>query len=146
MKSFMTSTLVVGLLIGGAIASPQASSSQKEKVLKTTTVKGKFVGYEVGDYVHARIVGTDGEEQTYYIGGGGMEYFLAEFHNKPGTFTVITVLSNIPEAGGMIEVERIESAKIGKVSSKSWWTSLRKRKSLAAIEKAYRPKIQKITR
>jgi hypothetical protein len=146
MKPLTTTVLVMALLIGGATASPPKPSAQKEKVLKTTTLKGKFVGFEVGDYVHARIVDSAGEEQTFFVGGPGLDYFLSNYPNKSGTFTIRTVRSNIPEAGGMIEIERVESAKFGTVTSKAWWTSLRKRKSLKAIEKEFRPKIDKLTR
>lgn len=110
-------TLILGLAL---MSQPLALSGQtkpqtklpKDVVLRTWKVTGKFVGFEAGDYVHALIKPKKGEENSTFINGYGLDYFLAVNANKTGEFTVQTVKTYVQEEGGS---DRDRSGHLGKV-------------------------------
>ncbi len=144
-------TLILGLAL---MSQPLALSGQtkpqtkvpKDVVLRTWKVTGNFVGFEAGDYVHALIKPKKGEEISTFINGYGLDYFLAVNANKTGEFTIQTVKTYVQEEGGVIEIDRVISAKFGKTDFATWWKSTRKSMSTAQIEKKYDPLVQKLTK
>lgn len=143
--SLRTAALVTSLLVAASLTVAAQNKPGPDKVKRTYTVRGTFVGFEVGDYVHA-IIKTSKGERTFFIGGAGLDYYLAEKGKKSGTFTVQVVDSYIEEAGGRMEIDRISAARIGKQSSAAWWSATRRKMSLDAISKKYEPMVQKLVR
>lgn len=135
--------LLVVLLFG---LTSVLAQDKNEKVKSTKTITGKFVGFESGDYLHAIIKDSKGEEVTFFIGGVGLDFFLATHANKSGSFTYQNVEVYMEEAGGRVTIERLTKAKVGKETSTSWWAALRKKMSLDAINKKYQPAVEKLTR
>lgn len=150
MKQISVRTLIVLAIACHPLAvSAQGSSLKKQPkdvVLSTRSVTGKLTGFETGDYVHAIIVPKKGEEVSAYLHGYGLEYFLAVYANKPGVFTVQTVKSYIEEAGGVIEIDRITSAKFGKVTFASWWKATRKAMTADQIDKKCQQLVRKLNK
>jgi|GEM_PF-2167949 len=143
--------IVLGLaLVFHPLAVPAQNKSAKKPpkdvILKTETVTGKFVGFETGDYVHALITPKKGETFSVFIRGYGLDYFLAVNANKTGLFTIQTAKTYIEEAGGVIEIDRVTSAKFGKTTFAGWWKATRKSMTPAQIDKKYEPLVRKLTK
>lgn len=128
------------------LAQPRLETAQKEVVLRTRYVSGTFLGFETGDYVHAIVKTGKSKERSFFIGGAGVDYFLATHVGERGTFTYEVVDSHIPEAGGRMRTERLVRAKFGSASSTSWWKRQTAAKPLEDLEKEYQPLVQKATR
>lgn len=122
------------------------AQDKSEKVKSTKTITGKFVAFESGDYLHAVIKDSKGEEVSFFIGGVGMDFFLATHAKKTGTFTYQEVEVYMEEAGGRITIARLSKAKVGKETDASWWAAQRKKLSLDAINKKYQPAVDKLIR
>ena len=133
---------LTALLLTTSVAQAQ---SKKEVIKATKTVRGTFLGFEVGDYVHAVIKDSKGQRRSFYIGGAGVDLYLSNHVKKSGTFTYQLVNCFMEEAGGRVDIERLQSAKIGAQSSVTWWKSIRKRMSLDAINEKYQPMVNKAT-
>ncbi len=142
MRPLCCTLAVFSLLAAQAVAGPQ---NKKDVIKSTHTVRGKVVGFEIGDYQHVMIETSKGE-QSYFIGPLGLDYFLAAFAKKAGTFTIQVVDTYIPEAGGRETIERVSNAKIGSTSFAPWWKAQRKRASIEKLDKEFQPKIAKLTR
>lgn len=140
-------TALVPVILLPLIASAsQVETSKKDVVLKTRMVRGTFVGFEVGDYVHAIVKGKDGNERSFFIGSPGLDYYLATKLDQEGSFTYQVVDSYIPEAGGRMRTERMIEAKVGKTGSKRWWKAKKAANTLEALDKEFGPLVQKATR
>ncbi len=141
MNKFPLACLATVLLVA-----PSTFGQSKKEIIKATkTVRGTFLGFEVGDYVHAVIKDTKGQERSFYIGGPGLDFYLAKNVKKSGTFTFQVVNCFIEEAGGRMDIERMKSARIGSQSSEAWWKSIRKKMSLDSINKKFEPLVGKAT-
>jgi len=138
-----TSLLAVSALV--LLTSVGLAQNKKEIVKATKTVRGTFLGFEQGDYVHAVIKDAKGQRQSFFIGAPGVDFYLAVNKGKRGSFTYQVVNCYIEEAGGRMDIDRLESARIGKQSSVSWWTNLKKRMSLDAINKKFEPLVARAT-
>lgn len=114
-----------------------------EKVKAVKTIGGKFVNFEMGDYVHANIKKTDGKIKSFTIGNYGLDYFLAEYKDKPMSFTYEIVDAYVPEAGGNMTFERLKSAKVGALPFESWIKQLKKKYTFEQIEKKYEALVNK---
>lgn len=140
-----TSLLSLALIAPAVLSATSFSqTTPPDKVLSTKTIRGKVVRFETGDYVHAIIKTTKGEELSFFISGPGTDYYLALNANKVGSFRIQTVKSHIEEAGGVMEIERISWAKIGKQSSSEWFKAQRKKYSFEQMEQKYGPLVQKL--
>lgn len=141
-------SLAIGIAALSVVASGAAPCQQNKKdiVKSTHSFKGSLVGFETGDYVHAIIKDAKGHERTFFIGGAGLDYYMAVNAKKPGTFTYQVVDSYIEEAGGRMVIERLTKAKIGKVDSKAWWKAQMKGSSWEKLSKKYEPLVSKLTR
>lgn len=122
------------LLIGcgsgeGEEAAPAAGANRAEpeqgpKVLRSQTVEAVFTGWDQGDYVWARMKMKGQEEFGAWSGPSPIDLFLDAHIGKPLTVTVETILADVPEAGGRIEVQRIAAARLGGLTAAAWWRSL----------------------
>jgi hypothetical protein len=122
---------------------PTMAAQNRDRVIATRTVKGTLKGFEVGDYTHAVIKLQNGKEESYYIGGTGVDYFLALHKGEPMVITYQIVDSYIPEAGGKMKIERISAARAGTETSATWWKKTRAKYSVNQIEKKYGGLVEK---
>ena len=120
------------------------SAQKRDKVIATKSVTGTLKGFEVGDYQHAVITLTNGKEESYFIGGVGLPYFLALHKDEPLVLTYQVVDSYIPEAGGTERIERLSGARAGKLTYASWWRKMRAKHSVAQLEKMYGEMVEKL--
>lgn len=118
---------------------------KKDIVKATKTIAAKLMSFEVGDYVHAILKDAKGKEHSMWIDGEGVDYFLAIHAKKMLTIKYQTVSTYIPEAGGRETIDRIISAKFGKLDSATWWKAERKKSSVEALTKKYDPLMQKLS-
>jgi len=104
-----------------AAASGNAAATQRE------TVTGTFAGWEMGDYLWARIAVPGGEPfQAMVQGqrGDPIALFLEANRGRPVTVEVTTGMMNIPEAGGEMEMSRITAARNAAGTAQAWLAGL----------------------
>ena len=103
----------------------QASPASRDQVLRTETVSGTFTGWEMGDYLwgHIQVAGRR-EPISAQPGPTPIELFLDANRGRPVTVEIATVRTEIPEAGGMTEIQRITSARNAAATADSWWAGL----------------------
>ncbi|MEA3031919.1 MAG: hypothetical protein QOG13_3244 [Sphingomonadales bacterium] len=127
--------LVLCLLILTAAAQPGRAP---DRVIRTETVTGRLTGWEMGDYLWARI-SVRGSVDGAQPGPDPIGPFLEAHRGRPLTITIATVSTWVPEAGGMTEIRRITGAREGRVTALAWWRSLtpaRRRAARRAFEAA----------
>ncbi len=140
----LSAGLVFALGVSGfAIQGAKKADDQKDIIKSTRWLRGKPVSFEVGDYVHAIVKDSKGQERSFFIGAPGVEYFLALHKGKSLVITYQVVDSYIQEAGGRQEIDRIKSAKYGKLDSAAWWKAQLKKHTWEELEKKYSPLIYK---
>lgn len=102
----------------GAAASPA-------RVLRTETVSGTFVGWDMGDYLWAKVAVPNSPPINAMVDvPEPTGFFLAANVGRPVTVEVRTVMMHIPEAGGEEEIRLIGSARNAAGTAESWWRSL----------------------
>lgn len=138
--------LILPLFVIALGTAAPAQVSKKEIVKSTHTIRGKLLRFEMGDYVHVVIKDSKGKERSFFLGGVGLDFYLAATAGKSGSFTYQKVNAYIEEAGGRMDLDRLESARIGKQGSVSWWKSLTKRMNVDDINKKYQPMVDKLTK
>jgi hypothetical protein len=138
--------LILSLLLTQPALQDTKPVDKREIIKATHILKGKFVGFEVGDYVHAIVKDSKGKERSFFIGEPGLDFYLALNAKKNGSFTYQVVDAYIEEAGGRMVIERMSLAKVGRTSSYAWWKSTTKKSNLDAINKKYQPLVDKLTR
>lgn len=143
MKKLLTLLLlsfVAGHLPTATHAQQQSAhhTLQKDKIKATKTVKGKFKGFEVGDYQHAVITKANGEEASFFLGRSeSVPYFLVAHKGQTLTLTYQVVDSYIEEAGGVQTIERLVSIKAGTLTDAAWWKKERAGSSVSNLRKKY---------
>lgn len=141
-KVFFVASLVLSCSSVQAGSIVQNSQKTKDIVKATKTMTAKLVGFEVGDYVHAILKDSKGKEHSMYICTPGVDYFMAQNKGKTMVITYQLVKSYIEESGGMLDIERVSDARLGKLTAKAWMQSQRKKMSFEQISKKYEPLIQ----
>jgi hypothetical protein len=132
-------------VVNNASGNGSASPAQKrDRVIATRTARGTLKGFEVGDYTHAVIKLENGKEESYFIGGVGVDYFLALHKDEPLVITYQIVDSYIPEAGGRQRIERISGVRAGRETSAAWWRKARARNSVEQLDKKYGAMVEKL--
>ena len=117
-----------------------------DKVKATRTLRGSFVGFEMGDYMHAEIRKANRKRVSFFMGQPeSLRYFLAANKGKPLLLTYQVVDSYIPEAGGVETIERLVSAKAGTESDASWWRRIRRTSDLDTLRKRYDTLVDRAT-
>jgi hypothetical protein len=102
-----------------------ASAASQDQVLRTETVSGTFTGWEMGDYLWGRIqVAGRREPISAQPGPTPIDLFLDANRGRPVTVEIATVRTEIPEAGGMTEIQRITAARNATTNADSWWQAL----------------------
>jgi hypothetical protein len=113
--------LVLMLLVLAAAAQPGRAP---DRVLRTETVAGRLVGWEMGDYLWAQIRAGNQAVEAAQPGPGPIGPFLEAHRGRLLTITIATVSTWVPEAGGMSEIRRITDAREGRVTAQFWWRHL----------------------
>jgi hypothetical protein len=103
-------------------AAPPADSARPapETVRETKSLQGTFVGFEAGDYLHAVIREPDGKTESFFL-ERGMEIFLVDHKDQPLELAYQVVDTDIPEAGGIMTIERLSSIRAGDATFADWW-------------------------
>lgn len=108
----------------GAASTASTQPDRSAKVLRSETAEAVFTGWDIGDYVWARLKIEGRDEFGAWSGPSPIDLFLDAHVGKPITVTIETILTDVPEAGGKIEVPRIAAARIGDLTAAAWWASL----------------------
>ncbi len=115
-----TEPAVMSDLSSGLDSSAAEPESPPDKVKATKSLSGRFVGFEAGDYLHGVFTQADGERVSFFL-ERGMEIFLLDHAKESLELEVQTLDTNIPEAGGIIEIERLHAIRAGGLSFADWW-------------------------
>ncbi len=99
---------------------PAETAAPEETVKGSQTLSGTFVGFETGDYLHGVFAVPGGEKRSFFL-ERGMEIFLVDHASEPLELEVQTVETDIPEAGGRMDIERLHSIRAGTASFAAWW-------------------------
>jgi hypothetical protein len=105
-------------------AAPASNSAAAEPVLRSETVSGTFSGWEMGDYLWAKIDVPGRDTLRAQPGPSPIDLFLDANRGGLVTVTVATVRANIPENGGPTEIERITGASNAAGTAEAWWQGL----------------------
>lgn len=142
-KTIAVSAILLTAVGANVFAQQKKADNRKDIIKATRWLSGTVIGFETGDYVHAIIKDSKGQERSFFIGGAGTDFFLAVHKGKKLVINYQVVSSYIPEAGGREEIERISSAKYGKLESGAWWKAQRKKHTFEELDKKYSPLIYK---
>ncbi|HEV7667307.1 MAG TPA: hypothetical protein VGS22_02205 [Thermoanaerobaculia bacterium] len=129
-------------LSSGADTSSLSVEPAPDKVRETKRLSGTFVGFEAGDYLHAVIAKPDGKRESFFL-ERGMEIFLVDHAKQPLELEVQTVDTDVPEAGGVITIERLHAIRAGGVTFADWWTTAEP--SFGKLLDEYQARIEKAT-
>ena len=105
-------------------AAPANNSAAAEPVLRRETVAGTFSGWEMGDYLWAKIEVPGRETVRAQPGPTPVDLFLDANRGRPVTVELSTVMANIPENGGPMELQRITAARNAAGTAEAWWQGL----------------------
>jgi hypothetical protein len=100
------------------------STPAAEPVLRSETISGTFSGWEMGDYLWAKIDVPGRDTLRAQPGPSPIDLFLDANRGGLVTVTVATVRANIPENGGPTEIERITAASNAAGTAEAWWQGL----------------------
>jgi hypothetical protein len=109
---------------GNPAGNARVHAASHDQVLRSETVTGTFAGWEMGDYLWAHI-GVPGRETiSAQPGPTPIDLFLDANRGRPVTVEVATVRTQIPEAGGTTEIQRITAARDATTTADAWWQGL----------------------
>ena len=117
-------TAPAGNATGNMAGNGQASAAAHDRVLRSETVTGTFAGWEMGDYLWAHIQVPGRDTISAQPGPTPIDLFLDANRGRPVTVEVATVRTEIPEAGGMTEIQRITAARNAAGTAEAWWRGL----------------------
>ncbi|MBV9881390.1 MAG: hypothetical protein JO276_00100 [Sphingomonadaceae bacterium] len=113
-----------GKAAGDASGNAQEAAGAHDQVLRRETVTGTFAGWEMGDYLWAHIQVPGRETISAQPGPSPIDLFLDANRGRPVTVEVATVRTQVPEAGGPMEIQRITAARNATTTAEDWWQSL----------------------
>jgi len=90
----------------------------------SSTVRGVFLGYEVGDYIHPVIRDESGEIESFWSTDPLLDYFLASHVGERVVLEIQESDTYILELGDMLRIFSVIGASTGTVSFTSWKDSL----------------------
>ncbi|MGI8734222.1 MAG: hypothetical protein ACR2LM_13100 [Pyrinomonadaceae bacterium] len=141
---FLSVSSIVSLQ--GAQAQEKEPGTVPDKVKNTRTIQAYFIGFEMGDYAHAVVRRANRKRSSFFLGGPvELEYFLAAHKDKPLLLTYQVVDSSIPEAGGVMTIERLVSAKFGNESNADWWKRVGRSSDVDSLRKKYDALVERAT-
>lgn len=152
MKTTSVLLILFALLTGCTSPAPEeaapseapapAEQPSPETVQETKSLTGEFIGFEVGDYLHAVIRQPDGTTASFFL-ERGMELFLVDHQNQPLELTYQVVDTEIPEAGGITTIERLSAIRAGDQTFADWWKTAEP--DFGKLLDEYQPRIEKAT-
>ena len=147
-KLFVTSILCAVFF---ALLSHQAARAQQpkraDKVKSTHTLRGSFVEFEMGDYLHAEFRKSTGKRVSFFVGGNeSLRYFLAAHRGRRIYFTYQVVEKFIPEAGGVETIERVVAATFGSENDTRWWRRIRRSGNSEKLRVRYEELVERATK
>jgi hypothetical protein len=107
-----------------AAAAGNAQNGSSDQVLRRETVTGTFTGWEMGDYLWGHIQVAGRAQISAQPGPTPIDLFLDANRGRPVTVEIATVRTEIPEAGGMTEIQRITAARTATTTADAWWQAL----------------------
>ena len=113
--------LVAVVACDGTVLAQAKRPADKVRAVRTT--RGTLMNFEMGDYLHANFRTTARNPLNLFVMKPGLEYFLAVHKGKSMTLKYEIVDTYIPEADGVMKIERLASAKVGTVTYEDWWKS-----------------------
>lgn len=142
MKKTLMLFVVVSLIASAWSSEVHAQrSTKRDKVIAVKSIKGRTVGFEMGDYQHVEIL-TKGKKKSFFIFKPGLDYFLAVHKNSLLQLTYEIADVNLPEAG-VTRLERLVSASAGPVKYETWWMQMRKKYTVEQLDEKYGPLVSK---
>jgi hypothetical protein len=99
-------------------------AAEQPKVLRSETVEAVFAGWDRGDYVWAQLQVKGREPISAWSGPSPIDLFLDANTGKAMTVRLETIVADVPEAGGKMQLQRIADAQIGSLTAQDWWNSL----------------------
>ena len=102
----------------------QVSAELRDPALRTETVTGTFTGWEMGDYLWGKIQVAGRAPISAQPGPTPIDLFLDANRGRPVTVEIATVRTNVPEAGGLTEIQRITAARNATTTAEAWWEGL----------------------
>ena len=105
-------------------ASGNAQAASHDQVLRSETVTGTFAGWEMGDYLWAHVQVPGRDTISAQPGPTPIDLFLDANRGRQVTVEVATVRTNVPEAGGEMEIQRITAARNATTTADAWWQGL----------------------
>ena len=107
-----------------APAPREAAAPASPKPLKSEIVEAVFTGWDKGDYVWARLEVKGREPFGAWSGPSPIDLFLDSHVGRPLTLRLDTIVADVPEAGGKMELQQVADARIGALTTAGWWSSL----------------------
>ncbi len=101
-----------------------AAQGNAASAARHETVNGVFAGWEMGDYLWARIDVPAREPVRAMVEGDAYSLFLEANRGRPVTVEITTGMMNIPEAGGETEIARITAARNAAGTAEAWLAAL----------------------
>jgi len=109
---------------GNASGNASAPAGSHDQLLHSETVTGIFAGWEMGDYLWAHIQVPGRETISAQPGPTPIDLFLDANRGRQVTVEVATVRTEVPEAGGPMEIQRITAARNATATAEAWWQGL----------------------
>jgi hypothetical protein len=125
-------TVPVRAANAAAPAGNASAAASPDRVLHSETVSGTFTGWEMGDYLWAHVAVEGRSTISAQPGPTPIDLFLDAHQGEPVTAEIATVRTNVPEAGGDTEIERITAVRSGTQTAAAWWQALSPADRLAA--------------
>ena len=100
------------------------SAAAAEPVLRRETISGTFTGWEMGDYLYAKIAVAGRDTVSAQPGPDPIAMFLDANRGRAVTVEVSTVMANVSENGGATEIQRITAARNAAGTAEAWWQGL----------------------
>jgi hypothetical protein len=109
-----------------------AAAGSTDEVVRTETVTATFAGWEMGDYLWANFTVPGRDPIAAQPGPSPIDLFLDAHRGRQVTVEIATVRTDIPEAGGMSEIQRVTAARTAAADAQSWWRGLPEAERAAA--------------
>jgi hypothetical protein len=119
---------------GANAAAPAGNTAAEstDEVLRTETVTGTFTGWEMGDYLWANFTVPGRDPIAAQPGPSPIDLFLDAHRGRQVTVEIATLRTDIPEAGGTAEIQRVAAARTAATDAESWWRGLPEAERAAA--------------
>ena len=114
-------------------------------MLKTRKIEGRFVGFEVNDYLHAGIQDAAGKTRWFHIGAQGLAYFLAINKGRVMTAVYDVAKARLSEGEPETEIQTLIWARFGQQDFGTWWTKESAGASLLDLDSRFESAIDAAT-